>query len=60
MDRNGSEPAQYAWSSVIERGVYREKPQPCSLEFYMRLGATVCTIESSQGCWNEPLTVSFL
>src|SRR5947209_554113 len=30
MDRNGSEPAQYAWSFVIERGVYRKKPQPRS------------------------------
>src|SRR6266851_6049998 len=27
MDRNGSESAQYAWSSVRERGVYRKKPQ---------------------------------
>src|SRR5713226_1494915 len=26
MDRNGSESAQYAWSSVRERGVYRKKP----------------------------------
>jgi len=53
QDRNGSEPAQYAWSSVRERGVYRKKPQPRTWEFYMKLGTTLRTIESSQGCWNE-------
>lgn len=53
MDKNGSEQAQYAWISVIERGVYRKKPQPQAWEFYMKLGNTLRTIESSQGCWNE-------
>ncbi len=60
MDRNGSEPAQYAWRSVIERGVNRKKPQQRTCEFYMKLGATLRTIESSQSCWNETLTGSFL
>ncbi len=53
MDKNGSEQAQYAWISVIERGVYRKKPQPRTWEFYMKLGNTLRAIESSQGCWNE-------
>ena len=38
MDIHGSEPAQYTWISVIERGVYRKKPQPRTWEFYMKLG----------------------
>ena len=53
MNINGSEQAQHAWISVIERGVYRKKSQPRIWEFYMKLGTTLRTIESSQGCWNE-------
>ncbi len=53
MDRNGAEPAQYAWSSVRERGGYHKKPQVRTWEFYMKLGTTLRTIESSQGCWNK-------
>ena len=41
MDRNRSEQAQYAWISVIERGVYRKKPQLRTWEFYMKLGNTL-------------------
>jgi len=41
MDRNGSEQAQDAWISVIERGVYRKKPQFRTWEFYMKPGTTV-------------------
>ena len=40
MDKNGSEQAQYAWISVIERGVYRKKPQVRTWEFYMKLSNT--------------------
>ena len=50
MDRNGSEQAQYAWISLIERGVYCKKPQPRCWEFYMKPGNTLRTIKSSQGC----------
>jgi hypothetical protein len=38
MDIHGSEQAQYTWISMIERGVYRKKPQPRTWEFYMKLG----------------------
>jgi hypothetical protein len=59
MDRNGSEPAQYTWISVIERGVYRKKPQSGDWEFYMKLGNSLRTIESSQGRWNERWVTPF-